>query len=250
MLARESRKRIPYLATLIAFTAIVIMLGLGFWQLERKAEKDTRLTNIEKAKQSGSINIAEAFLDINRYQDFVVTGRGQVIENYFYIDNKLVDGRPGFHVLLPYNTVQGILMINLGWIPSSGARGVLPDVVVPSLSEIEGIVYLPQKNSLIQETNKAYGDFPVLLQQVDLDEISLHLGLPILPATLRLLPDDSSFVRQWQAVSMSPEKHLGYAIQWFGLAIAALTVYLLSMLKWMQGPPPVVSGESKINKKK
>jgi cytochrome oxidase assembly protein ShyY1 len=30
---------------------------------------------------------------------------------------------------------------------------------------------------------------------------------------------------------MSPDKHLGYAVQWFGLGIAALTIYLLSLMK-------------------
>ena len=117
--------------------------------------------------------------------------------------------------------------------------------VMPELPALKGVVYLPVKNSLINETNHSYGQFPVLLQQVDLDEISLHLNEEVLPGTLRLLPDESFFVREWQAVTMSPEKHLGYAIQWFGLAIAALTVYLLSMLKWLKGPSPTSSNEDK-----
>lgn len=243
MSSKRAKKRIPIVATLVAFVAIVIMIGLGFWQLDRKAEKEQRLSNIEKASRSESIDFATALKKIDNYQDYVVLGTGKIINKYFYIDNKIVDGAVGFHVLVPFDTSEGLIMVNLGWVPSTGVRADLPDVPPVSFSSVTGIVYLPTNNSLIRETNTAYGQFPVLLQQLDLNEISMHLGEKVLPATLRLLPDDSGFVRQWQAVSMSPEKHLGYAIQWFGLAIAALTVYLLSLLKWMQAPLPTGNNE-------
>ncbi|MFT6268127.1 MAG: cytochrome oxidase assembly protein ShyY1 [Alphaproteobacteria bacterium] len=243
MLITNPRKRFPYIATLVAFVAIVIMLGLGFWQLERKAEKDIRLANIDVANQSTYIGLAEAFSDIQSYQDYTVLAEGKPLDTHFYIDNKLLEGRPGFHVLVPYETSEGILILNLGWIPSTGVRTQPPELTIPALTEIEGIVHLPLKNSFIRETNMAYGKFPVLLQQVDLDEIGLHLGSKVLPATVRLLPDGSDFVRQWESVTMSPDKHLGYAVQWFGLAIAGLTVYLLSMLKRMQGPSPINKNE-------
>lgn len=239
MLTTKPKKRFPYIATLVAFGAIVIMLGLGFWQLERKAEKDLRLANIEAAKKSANISITQAFTNIELYQDYIVVGQGTPSLQYFYIDNKLIDGRAGFHVLVPYRTDLGVLMINMGWVASTGVRAKLPDIEIDLPDTIEGIVYLPVKNTLVRETNARYGEFPVLLQQADLDEISLHLGETVLPAVIRLLPDNSNFVRQWQAVTMSPEKHLGYAIQWFGLAIAALTVYLLSLLKWMHAPSPL-----------
>lgn len=228
--------RLPYVATLVAFLAIVIMLTLGFWQLERKAEKDLRLSNIEQASQSESLSIEEAFNDLEVYQDYSVTFVGTAQNKHIYIDNKLHDGRAGFHVLVPYSSDIGTVMVNLGWIPSTGARGDLPSFVLAPMDIVSGVIHLPLQNSFIRETNNTYGEFPVLLQQVDLDEISLHLGEQVLPATIRLLPDDSQFARQWQAVAMSPDKHLGYAVQWFGLAVAALTVYLLSMLKRFHGP--------------
>jgi surfeit locus 1 family protein len=243
MLTTNSTRRFPYIATLVAFVAVVIMLCLGFWQLERKAEKDIRLANIYEAKQSSDISLAEAFSDIENYQDYIVIAKGKALNTLFYVDNKLVNGRAGFHVLVPYETSEGILMLNLGWIPSTGVRASLPDFTIPALTEIKGIVHLPLKNSFIRETNTAYGEFPALLQQFDLAEISQHLDKEVLPATLRLLPDRSDFVREWKAVVMSPDKHLGYAVQWFGLAIAGLTVYLLSMLKRFQGPSPMNKNE-------
>lgn len=245
MIVGKQASRFPYVATLVAFLAIVIMLGLGIWQLERKVEKEERLANIEIAKQSANIDIAEAFGDTQAYQDYIVSVKGKAIEKYFYIDNKLLEGRTGFHILVPYDTSSGVVMLNLGWLPATGLRSDLPTFQLPSLDMAQGVLYLPLNNRLISETNDQYGEFPALLQQVDLNEISKHLGLDVLPAVLRLVPDKSAFVREWQAVVMSPDKHLGYAVQWFGLAIAALTVYLLSMVKWLQGPLPTGSNKQK-----
>lgn len=247
MSSAKTNTRFPYIATLVAFLAIVIMLGLGFWQLDRKAQKEARLANVEVAKQSGDITLAEAFSNPLNYQDYMVNAEGTLVNKYFYIDNKLVDSKPGFHVLVPFNTHLGVVMLNLGWLPATGVRSDLPSFELPVLNDIQGLLYLPLNNSLISETNNQYGQYPVLLQQVDLTEISKHLSLDILPGVLRLLPDDSEFVREWKAVTMSPDKHLGYAVQWFGLGIAALTVYLLSMLKWLQGPQPTGSINNNTN---
>lgn len=244
----KSNTRFPYVATLVAFLAIVIMLSLGFWQLDRKVQKEARLASVEIAKQSASIDLAEAFSDTLNYQDYVVSTEGKVLNKYFYIDNKLVNSKPGFYVLVPFSTNFGVVMVNLGWLPATGVRSDLPNFTLPSMDNVQGLLYLPLNNSLISETNNQYGEYPVLLQQVDLDEISKHLNIDILPGVLRLLPSDSEFVREWKAVTMSPDKHLGYAVQWFGLAIAALTVYLLSMLKWLHGPQPTGSINNTNNK--
>ncbi|MGB3727567.1 MAG: SURF1 family protein [Glaciecola sp.] len=232
----------PYLATIVAFGAIVIMLSLGFWQLERKAEKETRLAHIAHAKVQAPISLSSLVANPGQYQDYSLSLSGRFIDRVFYIDNKLHEGRPGYHVVAPYQTERGIAMVNLGWVPSlvNAKRDVLPEYTLPTdHSSISAIVYLPTKNTLVTETNRNYGEFPAVLQQVDLDEISGHLSAPVLPFILRMENNSNSdYVRNWTIITMAPEKHLGYAIQWFGLAIAALTIYLLSLVKRLQGPHP------------
>ncbi len=251
MIKKQARQKpkFPYIATLVAFLAIVIMLGLGFWQLDRKSEKDIRIANINKAALSQPLQFQDIAKDITDFQDYVVHLQGQAIQQFFYIDNKLREGIPGFYVLMPYKTEAGIVMINLGWLQATGVRANLPTFELGKFSKLQGIIYTPTNNKLITETNKAYGTFPVLLQQVDLSEIEKHLAKNVLPVVVRLVDVEANhnvavngnFVRQWQAVTMSPEKHLGYAIQWFGLAIAALTIFLLTLAKRLHGPSPTGS---------
>jgi cytochrome oxidase assembly protein ShyY1 len=128
------------------------------------------------------------------------------------------------------------VIVNLGWVPGTGSREQLPKVLMPYTTEHKGALYVPQDNTLINETNFNYGRFPVLMQQIDFKEIEKHLGRDVLPFTLRSAPSaDANFVRDWSVVVMAPERHLGYAIQWFGLGIAGLTVFLLTVIKTMQG---------------
>ena len=228
--------RFPVIATLVAFTAIVIMLLLGFWQLDRKDQKEVRLANIENATNVSALQMADIVANAESFIDFKVESSGVLLSPTFLIDNKIIDGQAGFHVLKPFETNYGVVMLNFGWLKSLGPRGVLPNLTFGSKNVARGVIYKPSDNKLVTETNINYGSFPALLQQVDLVEISRHLNKDVLPFVIRLDPDDSGYIRDWQVITMSPEKHLGYAIQWFGLAIAALTIYLLSVLKKFQAP--------------
>jgi cytochrome oxidase assembly protein ShyY1 len=244
------------------------MFGLGIWQLERKAEKDSRLDQIAERQSGQAYSLSELMLLANAQseysqsediQDYPVQVTGEAdLNRLFYIDNKINEGRVGFEVVIPVRVdtqltprvpseanlyEQTYILVNLGWIRGSGIRGELPAISETDLSLISGtntlfrgVVKYPSNNAMVSETNKAFGDFPALLQQLDLTRAAEHLQLS---SDKRLLPfiinidknPQTEFVREWQPVVMAPEKHLGYAAQWFGLGIAALTIYLLSLMK-------------------
>jgi cytochrome oxidase assembly protein ShyY1 len=45
-------------------------------------------------------------------------------------------------------------------------------------------------------------------------------------------PDVSGgFVREWPVVNMQPAKHTSYALQWFGLTLVLVVVYILTGLQ-------------------
>ena len=64
--------------------------------------------------------------------------------------------------------------------------------------------------------------------KIDLEKSSQLFDYQLHPFVLRLAPDETSqFVREWHSHFMGPEKHYGYAVQWFSLAIALLGIYLV-----------------------
>lgn len=253
-------RKLPLLPTLITLLCVVIMFGLGIWQLERKTEKDIRLEQIAERQSTQPYKLTEIMADLSAnsapslaadLQDYPVSFTGEAqMDRAFFIDNKIVDGKTGYQLVVPINTFEGhIVLANMGWLRGSGIRGELPVLSAHTLSHytqglqnFSGVVSYPSNNKMVSETNTAFGQFPALLQQIDLNQMQQHLtanGLPnsqaIYPFVVNLEADPSSeFVRNWQPVVMSPEKHLGYAAQWFGLGIAALTIYLLSLMKLLQ----------------
>ncbi|MEH6472724.1 MAG: SURF1 family cytochrome oxidase biogenesis protein, partial [Halopseudomonas sp.] len=60
-------------------------------------------------------------------------------------------------------------------------------------------------------------------QQPDMERFEALFQRPLYPAVLRLSePVIDGTDTRWKLVVMPPEKHLGYAVQWFGLALALL----------------------------
>jgi cytochrome oxidase assembly protein ShyY1 len=235
MLFRGTNK-LSIFFTIMAMTCIVIMFLLGFWQLDRKSQKEERLVQIEQRKDANPLYVSDIATAPEAYIDFPVMLTGELSDKLFFIDNKLKNGMAGYEIMSWVDTNFGVVMVNLGWVPGTGSRDELPRILLPRSQQHQGQVYIPSDNIMISETNFNYGRFPALIQQVNFTEIEKHLGQDVLPFTLRLIPNENAnFIRDWQVVVMAPEKHLGYAIQWFGLGVAGLTVFLLTIMKSMQG---------------
>jgi len=226
----------PIVATTIALFCVTVMTGLGLWQLDRKYEKEVRLEQLASRQQNVPFSLTEVLSLGQDNQDYPVSISGDLIsKRLFFIDNKIHNGKVGFEVLVPLQTNQGIVLLNHGWVAGLGSRTLLPEVDIETGQHYKGMVYYPTNNMMITETNKDVETFPALLQQVDISLIQGYFDNPVLPFIINLDPDPSSgFIREWTPVVMSPDKHLGYAIQWFGLAIACLTIYLLSLMKLTQ----------------
>lgn len=66
------------------------------------------------------------------------------------------------------------------------------------------------------------------------DVIRHQSGLPLLLAQRVFLLDDvapDGFARQWKPVIMPPSRHIGYAVQWFGLTITLWLLYFFWLRK-------------------
>lgn len=227
---------IPIVPTIIATLCVLIMTALGIWQLDRKSQKEERLAQLEQRKDNHPFELDELLSKRPKIQDYPVVLTGDLLsDKVFYIDNRINNGKVGFDIIVPLQTAQGIILLNHGWVQSLGSREFLPTPELKNLLRYTGSVVYPTNNRMVQETNLHAGEFPVLLQQIDLDIMQDYLNMPVLDFIINLAPDTTSvFTRKWTPIVMSPEKHLGYAVQWFGLAIACLTIYLLSLIRLNQ----------------
>lgn len=225
MKINEMRASLPTAA--FVSVAIICMISLGFWQLDRMHQKEIRLASITQKSQKSAISL-EA-LDPRRedIRDYQVGFNGKVdTSQLLYLDNQVINGRVGFDILAPVVTNEGVVLVNFGWVEAPLSREYLPSVSIQTdYRHFHGRVTVPQKNPVVRETLSLDSSFPVMIQQIDMAFIRQLTGMNIAPFVVKLTtPTEGEFVRRWQPVVMPPQKHLGYAIQWFGLALAAAMV--------------------------
>ena len=214
----RSRFFIP--ASLIIAT-LVLLISLGFWQLDRADEKRAIEGQIDSAN-SGDVKLIDSAEFLKDKEYYHVRLQGSYIgDKQFIYDNQIVDQISGYYVLTPL-VLKGdskAVLINRGFIPWNGRRDKLADIDIgEELTEVKVQISKPVKRMEL-EASELTGDFPVLIQALDLDEMSTIASLDFASVVGLLSPEtENGFVRQWEPYTGSIERHIGYAIQWFLMA--------------------------------
>ena len=230
-------------STLILLPGLALFLSAGNWQLNRAAEKQQRLDSFENADRTpltelpASMEAAEDLL----FRRFAVTGHYES-ERQILLDNMVSDGEVGFQVLTPLRINKNTwLLVNRGWVKGERNRASLPVVKVDTETrKVTGrLAFLPAPGiRLDQPAESSSGEsWPRRMTWPTTQDIHAALELRESETLLewQLLLDkeqDDGFRRNWQPEAMGPERHLGYAVQWFSFAALALIIYILFHVRW------------------
>ena len=217
--------------TLVTILLLCLMINLGFWQLRRAEFKEHMVERLAERSQLSSAtltDISEISGDIN---DFPIDVTGQYLNQFnLLLDNRTHRGVAGYHVLTPLLINNSILLVNRGWIPQGASRSIFPSIPKrEGTVHLSGLAHVPNPDFFVlKEDNYSQISWPFLIQKIDLEKSNQLFNYPLLPFVLRLNPEpESGFVRQWHSNFMGPEKHYGYALQWFSLSAALLVIYLV-----------------------
>lgn len=222
---------------------------LGHWQLARMHEKQAMLAAADKALDHAHPQPLLLASDRRRAQGYDwASGQGALADVTLWLDNQQREGRVGvrmYCLLLPEVGTQAVL-VDAGWWPLAGTR-VLPVFGCPvrGMQDVRGLLAPPPAEGLIHGAALArQGEGRWLMARMDLAGIArtLHLPSGIAPRVLRLDPvrrqGDTGVMlapgeRDLEILpnTLTPERHLGYAVQWFGLAITVLVVVLVLTLR-------------------
>ena len=226
------------LPCLVLLLGLGILTSLGVWQLQRAAEKSEILHNYEIQKNSPPVALGASIDDFSRLRFRVAEANGVYdAEKQFLLDNQIRNGQAGFSVLTPLRlSVDGnkAVLVDRGWLPLGLTRQLLPDVVIEQNKvQITGSLYVPfGKSFSLGEMDAGGIGWPRVIQYMEFSEISERLGYDLLPVIIRLSPDAAEgYLREWAPLPFTPARHIAYAVQWFGLALALLVIAVLAMLK-------------------
>lgn len=228
------RFRAPLIPSLAVLLLLPVLTSLGLWQLDRAEQKqvllDRHAANAEDAPlrldaQAGEV---EAF----RYRKAIATGR-YLGDRQILLDNQVQGGRVGYHVFTPFwlEPEGGVVLVNRGWVALGASRAQLPEVPVAGDERaVSGMLNRPPSVGLRLESSDTPTPegWPRVTPYLDIEQIGEWLGYNVLPMIMWLEPSEADgYVREWRILESGPEKHLGYAFQWFSLAAALLVIYLV-----------------------
>lgn len=244
--------------TLLGVCLFPFLLTLGFWQLDRAAEKQ-RILDLQQqqralpaiaieqlqsslifdAPTSSDALVNDSALDqtdtLNsrttqlHYRKVIVQGSLDT-ERYWLLDNKVRSGRVGYEVVVPLKLESNnnrTVLINLGWLENQD-RTKLPAITMPTgIIKVSGLLSSPSSNAVFNNTTTRLWPKRVL----HIDTQSAAESLDLLVNEHVLLIDDFdplALTTGWKLVNQTPAKHHGYAVQWFSMAAALVFAMLFA----------------------
>ncbi|WP_018389783.1 SURF1 family protein [Ancylobacter sp. FA202] len=222
------------LATLVAFAVLV---GLGLWQLERLAWKESLVAQVEARIHQAPVPLPPEAdwgqIDFANDEYRRVTAQGRFRHDLEVQVYALVDqapdgsGGPGYWVVTPLGLPDGaFVLVNRGFVPLERKDPATRlEGQVDGLVTITGLLRLPEEAALFTPANDAATDSWYVR---DPDAIASAKGL-VRVAPFLIDADASAnpggLPRGGLTRIAFPNRHLEYALTWFGLAASLLGVF-------------------------
>ena len=215
-----------WLITLATAVGIATTASLGAWQLSRAAGKEALQAQIDAQRRLPPLE-ADALHKGAPLQRTVVVRGHWLADHTVFLDNRQMNGKPGFFVLTPLQVDGGstVVVVQRGWAPRDfNDRTALPPVQTPSgLVNVQGRI-APAPARLLDFAGAPDG---AIRQNLDLARFAAELRRPLLDVTVLQTGDASEgLLRQWSEPASGADKHYGYAFQWFGLAALITILYV------------------------
>ena len=222
------------LPSILITATFAFLVSLGFWQLERADDKRSIEASIKQAN-TGSVELIKKEEGLQSKEYYEVRLQGKYLsDKQFIYDNQIVDQVSGYYVLTPY-ALEGqskAILINRGFIPWNGRRDKLADIVIgQETREIKVQISKPIKRMELKPSEVVI-QFPALIQSIDLQDMADRAKVDF-SSVIGLLDASASngFIRKWEPYTGSIEKHIGYAVQWFLMALVLAIIGIRIAIK-------------------
>ncbi|HEU0223901.1 MAG TPA: SURF1 family protein [Steroidobacteraceae bacterium] len=217
------------LATVATVAAVIALVALGCWQLDRGEEKRALAADFLGA--GPAIELPPAGAALTRYQRVVARGSYDA-GHQFLLDNRIRAGVAGVEVLTPLLLGDGsAVLVNRGWLPFGNDRGQLPAVAVGTQARHVAGRFNELPRAPVELPSPPSPQWPRLVNYPQGAELAAMLGRELRPGMILLDPGEpDGYDRDWQPPGTTPERHLGYAVQWFALAATAAAIWFAHSL--------------------
>ena len=211
----------------IVFT--LLFFSLSIWQVERGQAKAKMLEDNAAVAGLPGVEMSPE-LDVSQGEPIRLYGKFDP-KRVLLLDNRVLAGRVGYEVLQVFDDDSGVtVLVNRGFVAGGRTRAELPVVPVANRAaqSIRGHAYLTELEVPLE--NIAGSGSPWVIQVAVPKNLEVLVGLTLNHHVIRLeeaSPD--ALPRYWPVTTMSPERHYGYAVTWFLMAVAVIALFIYSL---------------------
>jgi surfeit locus 1 family protein len=222
--------RLRSLVLLLAAAAVAAAcVRLGFWQLGRWNEKRRLNAHWQSLLAAAPLRLdAASVMGSGRVgRKLVITGRYDEARQFLLLA-RFHAGEPGVEIVTPLAPDSGpMVLVNRGWVPAPDAATARPRAFPePGRREVLGVIEPldrgVHRSAMLRETGDSAQVFTT--EALDFDSVSARLPYPIAAWMVRELPgpDAAALPLRQAPPPLDESMHLGYAIQWFAIALIFL----------------------------
>jgi surfeit locus 1 family protein len=210
---------------LVCAVVFALFCYLGEWQIHRYHFKQDLLRAYQQNKLKAPLPFSQIKdeKNISPFQRVAVDGH-YINELTVLLQNRPYKDQIGFEVITPLKIgdEKFLLLVDRGWV---AGNPVAPAVkAVKDEQQISGEIKLLNERQFILGKNILNpAATPLVMQKMDVKELENVTHQEYYPYLLRLSADrPNGFIRDWVVTVGLPERHLGYAVQWFVMGLALL----------------------------
>ena len=216
--------------TLFTVPAVITMLFLGFWQVDRLVWKEALIERLHERATGEATDLTPGAKDeeADEFRRVRLSGTFDH-ENEFLLVNRSLNGNPGMHILTPLTRSDGggHVLINRGWVPfdkveiaARAAAQVEGEVL------IDGLLRFPKGPGTFTPDNDLERNHWFFIDTAEMSRITgKTMESYYVMAGAAENPGGFPIGQQWTLDVRN--NHLQYAITWFSLALALLVIYIL-----------------------
>jgi len=213
--------------TVGAAAMIALTLWLGRWQTGRGDEKEAMQRLLEARAREPVVDLSRPIASPGEILYRRVLARGEwAADAQFFIDNRVLDGRAGFHVITPLRIAGSgqLVLVDRGWIERTAEYPKAPRVAVPGgEAQVSGMATLPPKRFLELSSDVIDGN---VWQNLSIERYRSVTGRAVLPFVLVAdeAPAPLTVVRERPDTGV--DRHREYALTWYSLAVLTAVLWI------------------------
>lgn len=220
---------------ILALIFFCIFMSLGIWQVQRSHQKKSLLATYA-ARTAHAPFKASDLSQPNDWRFYRVTLTGSFDNKHtFFLDNKTHQGQVGYEVYTPFkaNDLDLPILVDRGFVPMGESRKNLP--IIKDISDdttITGLLNTPPVLITFGKiTDSKQINWPLRVEFINLPQLGKLSDQTFFPYIVNIQAQDpGALAVEWQIVTSGPERNMGYAVQWFALALTLLILF--AVLNW------------------